>query len=47
MSGIGNVFPNFPAGMVGSLISPGGTGKSTLALQLTVSVASGIDMLSF
>ncbi|MDR1312929.1 MAG: helicase RepA family protein [Deltaproteobacteria bacterium] len=47
MPGIDYVFPNFPAGTVGSLISPGGTGKSTLALQLAASIASGSDMLRF
>lgn len=31
-----------PAGVVGSVIAPGGTGKSQLVLQLTASVAAGL-----
>lgn len=39
------VLPGLKRGKVGSLVSPGGTGKSWLALQLATFVASGIDML--
>ena len=35
------VLPNFKAGSVGSLISPGGVGKSALSLQMCVEVAGG------
>jgi len=39
------VMPNMVAGTVGSLVSPGGAGKSMLALQLAVQVAGGSDLL--
>jgi RecA-family ATPase len=38
------VLPNLPAGNLGSLISPGGTGKSMLALQMAILVACGEDI---
>lgn len=39
------VLPNFLAGTVGAVVSPGGAGKSMLALQLAVQVAGGPDLL--
>ncbi|MBP0048844.1 AAA family ATPase [Marinobacterium sp. AK62] len=39
------VLPNMAAGTVGSLISPGGAGKSMLILQLIAQVAGGPDLL--
>lgn len=39
------VLPGMLAGTVGSIISPGGVGKSMFALQLAVQIAGGPDML--
>lgn len=39
------VLPNMVAGTVGALVSPGGAGKSMLALQLAAQIAGGIDLL--
>lgn len=39
------VIPGLLAGTVGGLVAPGGAGKSIFALQLAVSIASGIDTL--
>lgn len=39
------VLPGMLAGTVGALISPGGAGKSMLALQLAVQIAGGPDVL--
>lgn len=39
------VLPNFVAGTVGALVSPGGAGKSMLALQLGVQLTTGLDLL--
>ncbi|MDR1040953.1 MAG: helicase RepA family protein [Deltaproteobacteria bacterium] len=39
------VIANLLAGTVGSIVSPGGTGKSTFGLQMAMSVASGLDFL--
>ncbi len=39
------VFPNMVAGTVGALVSPGGAGKSMLALQLAAQIAGGPDLL--
>ncbi|HGN8625356.1 helicase RepA family protein [Pseudomonas aeruginosa] len=39
------VLPNMVAGTVGALVSPGGAGKSMLALQLAAQVAGGTDLL--
>ena len=39
------VLPNMVAGTVGALVSPGGAGKSMLALQLAVQIAGGPDLL--
>lgn len=41
------VFGNFLLGTVGALVSPGGVGKSMLALQLAVSVCGGPDLAGF
>ncbi|BCO32068.1 hypothetical protein TspCOW1_21710 [Thiohalobacter sp. COW1] len=38
------VLPNFLAGTVGSIIAPGATGKSFLALELSATVATGQDI---
>ncbi len=35
------VLPNMVAGTVGALVSPGGAGKSMLALQLAAQIAGG------
>ncbi|MBJ7263750.1 MAG: AAA family ATPase, partial [Burkholderiaceae bacterium] len=40
------VLPNMVAGTVGALVSPGGTGKSMLILQLAAQVAGGPDLLA-
>ncbi|AXQ15375.1 helicase RepA family protein [Shewanella algae] len=40
------VFPGFKSGTVGALVSPGGTGKTMLALQVAVTVATGADLLN-
>lgn len=39
------VLPNMVAGTVGALVSPGGAGKSMLALQLAIQIAGGPDLL--
>lgn len=39
------VLPNMAAGTVGAIVSPGGTGKSMLALQLALQIAGGPDLL--
>jgi RecA-family ATPase len=39
------VLPNMAAGSVGALVSPGGAGKSILALQLASQIAGGPDLL--
>jgi hypothetical protein len=39
------ILPGFLTGTVGLLVSPGGTGKSMLAMQVAASVATGKDML--
>lgn len=39
------VLPGLVAGTVGAVISPGGTGKSALALQIAAQVAGGPDLL--
>lgn len=39
------VLPNMIAGTVGGLVSPGGTGKSMLALQIATQIAGGPDLL--
>ncbi len=39
------VLPNMIAGTVGALVSPGGAGKSMLALQLAMQIAGGPDLL--
>lgn len=39
------VLPGLVAGTVGALISPGGAGKSALALQIAAQVAGGPDLL--
>jgi RecA-family ATPase len=41
------VLPGLVAGTVGSLVAPGATGKSWLALQLAALVAAGADTLGF
>ena len=35
------VLPNMVAGTVGAIVSPGGVGKSMLALQLAAQIAGG------
>lgn len=39
------VLPGLPVGCVGALVSPGGAGKSMLALQLAMQIAGGPDRL--
>lgn len=39
------VLPNMVAGTVGAIVSPGGAGKSMLALQLAAQIAGGPDLL--
>ena len=39
------VLPNMVAGTVGAIVSPGGVGKSMLALQLAAQIAGGPDLL--
>lgn len=39
------VLPNMVAGTVGALVSPGGAGKSMFALQLSLQIAGGPDLL--
>ncbi|HAS6762870.1 TPA: AAA family ATPase [Vibrio parahaemolyticus] len=41
------VLPNMVAGTVGAIVSPGGAGKSMLALQLATQIAGGPDLLGF
>jgi hypothetical protein len=41
------VLPGMLHGSVGALISPGGAGKSFLALQLAIQLASGFDTLGW
>lgn len=41
------VMPGFKAGTVGALVSPGGAGKTMLALQAAITVSGGPDMLDF
>lgn len=41
------VLPGMLAGTVGALVSPGGAGKSMMALQLSALVAGGIDLIGF
>ncbi|WP_323012248.1 helicase RepA family protein [Castellaniella sp.] len=36
-----HVLPGLPVGAVGALVAPGGTGKTMLALQLAISLATG------
>lgn len=39
------ILPGFKSGTVGALVSMGGTGKTMLALQCAITVATGFDML--
>lgn len=39
------VLPNMAMGTIGAIVSPGGVGKSMLALQLAAQVAGGADLL--
>lgn len=39
------VLPNMVAGTVGAIVSPGGAGKSMLAMQLAIQIAGGPDLL--
>lgn len=41
------VLPGLLAGTVGAIVSPGGAGKSLLALELSVLTASGLDLSGF
>ena len=41
------VLPGLMAGTVGAIVSPGGAGKSMLALEMAAYIASGIDMTGF
>lgn len=41
------VLPSLVAGTVGALVSPGGAGKSALALQIAAQVAGGPDLIDF
>ncbi|EOI3457167.1 hypothetical protein HMPREF9693_01909 [Klebsiella oxytoca 10-5249] len=41
------VLPNLAVGTVGAIVSPGGVGKSMLALQLAVQITCGVDLLNF
>lgn len=41
------VLPGLKGGTVGSIVSPGGTGKTMFALQLAVTIAGGADILEF
>lgn len=38
------VLPGLVRGTVGAIVSPGGTGKSMLAMEIAILVASGIDL---
>lgn len=41
------VLPGLLAGTVGSIVSPGGTGKSMFALQIALQIASGYENVGF
>ncbi|WP_433914308.1 AAA family ATPase [Escherichia coli] len=41
------VLPNLAIGTIGAIVSPGGAGKSMLALQLAVQITCGVDLLNF
>lgn len=41
------VLPGLLAGTVGAIVSPGGAGKSMLAIELAILVASGLDLSGF
>ena len=41
------VIPGMPAETVGSIISPGGVGKSFLALEIALQVATGVDLIGW
>jgi len=41
------ILPGFTPGTVGSIVSPGGQGKSILALMLACLVGGGVDLLDF
>ena len=41
------VLPGLLAGTVGSIVAPGGAGKSMLALELSIVVATGVDLSGF
>ena len=41
------VLPNLAIGTIGAIVSPGGVGKSMLALQLAVQITCGVDLLKF
>ena len=41
------VLPNLAIGTIGAIVSPGGVGKSMLALQLAVQITCGVDLLNF
>lgn len=41
------VLPGLLNGTVGSIVAPGATGKSWLALELALNLAAGVDMLGF
>ncbi|MGE4533887.1 helicase RepA family protein [Halomonas sp.] len=45
LSPLDYVLPNMVTGTVGALVSPGGAGKSMLALQLAAQIAGGPDLL--
>lgn len=38
------VLPNLAIGTIGAIVSPGGAGKSMLALQLAVQITCGVDL---
>jgi RecA-family ATPase len=41
------VLPGLLAGTVGAIVSPGGAGKSMLALELSILVVTGADLSGF
>lgn len=41
------VLPGMLAGTVGGIISPGGTGKSMLAIELAILIGAGVDLSGF
>lgn len=41
------VLPGFAPATIGSIVSPGGSGKSILALQLAHLIGGGVDLLGF